>query len=354
MRAGRFQRSGKAHLALAVAATIASVASIALPVRAAEPPAVDPEMQRITEAVDRRAVLDRAVRELIELSQGPNPALRSNAIEAMQQLPERALPTTQRGLEDPNPAVRFAAVVSAGQLEFKSLVPAIRPLVRDPNRSVRAAAIYALHRLGEEIDLTPLAGMLRSQDPGLRSNVALLMGLMGDASAIPMLKQAAAAPMPKVSGARAAIVRCQIAEAVVRLGDNSELNTLRASAYSTYGEVRVISINAMGAVGDERMIPALKAFLREADDPREGRAREPVEVRLAAAAALARMDEHAGLSTALRFSRDANPVVRAQAAWGLGWFEGEDRAFARLRALLDDEAPMVRVAAAASVVRQAD
>jgi HEAT repeat protein len=246
--------------------------------------------------------------------------------------------------------VRFAAVVSAGQLGFKSLVPAIRPLLRDPNRSVRAAAIYALHRLGEEIDLTPLAGMLRAQDPGLRSNVALLMGLMGDASAIPMLKQAAAAPMPKVRGARAAIVRCQIAEAVVRLGDNSELNTLRASAYSTYGEVRVISINAMGAVGDERMIPALKAFLREA----EGQPSEPVEVRLAAAAALARMDEHAGLATTLRFSRDANPVVRAQAAWGLGWFEGEDRAFARLRALLDDEAPMVRVAAAASVVRQAD
>ncbi len=317
-------------------------------------------------ATSRAAVRDRAVRVIVTLSQDRNAVYRANAIEAMHPMPDRALPLAQRGLADENPAVRFAAVVTAGMLQFDSLRTAIRPLLRDADPSVRAAALYSLHGLGDEVNLTPLAGLLRSKDPAVRANVAMLLGLMGDKSAAPMLKQAAGAPMPRAGAARDAVVRCQFAEAIVKLGDDSELDTLRASAYNTFGEVRVIAINALGTVGDERMIPALQQFVHKRQAPAgtegaegaSGQAEaaepaEPVEVRLAAAAALARMGRFTGLRQVLALSEHPSPVVRSQAAWALGWF-ADEASFKRLAAMLDDETPIIRIAAAASVVRRVD
>jgi HEAT repeat protein len=311
----------------------------------AQPANEDDPIARLDAALERGNPRDRAVRVIVAMSTDRNPMLRSNAIEAMQPLPERALPLTQAGLDDGHPAVRYAAVVTAGMKDFRSLNDAIRPLLGDENPSVRSAARYALHRLGEEVDLTPLAGALRSADPGLRANTAQLLGLIGDASAVPMLKEAAAEPMPRVGAAQANVVRMQIAEAIVRLGDDSELSTLRAGAWNSVGEVRVVAINAMGAVGDRKMIPAFEQMLTDRFQP------EPPEIRLAAAGALARMGQYAGQAVAMKLSRDANPIVRSQAAWVLGWF-ADGPSLGRLGQMLDDETPVVRIAAAASIIRR--
>jgi HEAT repeat protein len=292
-----------------------------------------------------RRTRQRAVEVIVTLAEDRNPVFRANAIEAMQPMPDRALPLAQRGLADHSPVVRYAAVVTAGMLEFKSLAPAIRPLVDDPDPSVRAAALYALHTFGEPVDITPLAEYLVSADPPVRGNAAMLLGLIGEPSAAPMLKQAANAPMPRAAAAQAAVVRCQFAEAVVRLGDDSELDTLRASAYNTVGEVRVIAINALGAVADERMAPALARFLNDEPHP------ESVEVQIAAAGALARLGKPMGLRKALEHSRHASPIVRSQAAWALGWF-GDPASFARLAEMVDDQTPIIRVAASASILRR--
>jgi HEAT repeat protein len=296
-------------------------------------------------AMARATARDRALQIILAAATGDDADLRSNAIEAIQVMPDRALPLTQRGLTDPNAGVRFAAVVTAAKLNFKTLAPGIEPLKKDENMSVRAAAIYSLYRLGRQVDITPLADMLRSQDPKLRANVALIMGMMGDNSAIPMLKSAAGAPMPKAGDAEAAVVRCQVAEAVVKLGDDSELDTLRAGVFNSLGEVRVLSINALGEVKDRRMVPALARLLDTTT------ASEPIEVRLAAAASMGRMGDNHGLATLVSGTQDPNPVVRAQAGWGLGWFDDAD-SMDRLVQLLADGSPMVRVAAAASVLRR--
>jgi HEAT repeat protein len=264
----------------------------------------------------------------------------------MHPLPDRALPLAQRGLNDREAVVRYAAVVTAGMLEFKSLSSAIGPLMNDEDESVRGAALYAMHHFGQGVDITPLAGMLVAKSPSVRGNTAMLLGLIGDESAIPMLKQAANAPMPRASAEMAAVIRCQFAEAIVKLGDDSELDTLRGSAYNTIGEVRVVAINALGAVGDRQMIPALQRFLQTTQT------QEPVEVQLAAAAALARMGKGDGLATAMRLSEHENPVVRSQAAWVMGWF-ADEATFARLRLMIDDETPVIRIAAAASIIRRA-
>ncbi len=289
---------------------------------------------------------ERAIQVLIEASVGDNAALRANAIEAMQVAPQRCLPLTQKGLGDPNPGVRFAAVVTAAMLDFDSLVPLIRPLAEDENPSVRAAAIYALHDLGQTVDLTPLADLLVSEDPGTRANVAMLLGLIGDRSAVSMLKQASAAPMPRVGGGRIAVVRCQVAEAICKLGDNSELDTIRAGAFNkNFGEVRVISIKAIGEVRDEKMIPALERFLDDTYGP------EAPEVKLAAAESLAKMNKAAGTTLTLQLTYDIQDPIRAQAAWVLGWYN-DQATYNRAVQLLDDQNPLVRVTAASSVLRR--
>src|SRR5690606_5160331 len=132
---------------------------------------------------------DKALEQVLLSSRGENPFLRANAIEAIQPLPNRALPMAQLGLNDNHPAVRFSALVTIGKLRFANLLPTVRKLRDDPSPSVRAAALYAAARLGDNVDLSPLAAMLQSSNPGLRGNVAMILGLLGDSSAVPMMQE---------------------------------------------------------------------------------------------------------------------------------------------------------------------
>ncbi len=291
--------------------------------------------------------VQRAVAVLVDASVGDIASLRCNAVEAMEMLPHRALPVMQKALGDPNPAVRFAAVVTSAKLKMKELSPSIQPLIKDENPSVRAAAIAALFALGQKVDLTPLGDLLRAPDPGLRSNVAMLLGMLGDASAVPMLKSAAEVPMPRASAAQIAVTRIQIAEAIAKLGDDkspqrgAELDALRAGIYNSMGEVRILAVNAVGEVHDQGCEGSLARLLTEG----------PLELQLAAAASLRRLGNAKGLPIAIQYSAHDDPVIRAQAAWALGWFNG-NLSYNHLARLLNDPEPHVRVAAAASIVRR--
>lgn len=314
--------------------------------------------------LNRKQLRQRAIDELVSASLSPYPSLRANAIEGMQVMPDRARSMVLKGMQDPNAGVRFAAVVTSGILRFKSMTPALHPLLGDENASVRAAAIYALHRLGQKIDLTPLADMLRGPDPALRSNVALLLGLLGDRSAVGLLASTAGVPMPRISAARAAVVRLQVAEASALLGDNKALSVLRAGVHSPMGEIQVLAINALGAVGDERGAAVLQTILFQ-DRPGP---QYPVEVRLAAAGTLARIARKKKLAepklsgwlgrmeskareVALGQATHAQPAVRAQTAWVLGWFRDE-KSEKGLGRLIQDPDPTVRVTAAAAALRR--
>lgn len=171
--------------------------------------------------------------------------------------------------------------------------------------------------------------------------------------------------MPRKSAALVAVVRCQIAEAIVKLGDDSELNTVRASVHSSIGEVQVIAINTIGAIGDEKGVAVLQTLLV----PRaEGEPQQPAEVRLAAAASIARVArkgrfrergmgewllrvEQRARPIVLQFAVADHPAMRAQAAFAMGWFD-DDETMKRIVALMDDADPVVQVHAAAAAVRR--
>lgn len=302
---------------------------------AAQTPAGPPPTAKQVLAVVR----DRAIEQVLLSARSGDPFLRANAIEAMQPLPDRALPLAQLGLDDEHPVVRFAALVTIGKLNPPGMGDLVRGMLDDPSASVRGAAMFAGRKLGLDVPIDGLAPMLTSRDPGVRANAALLLGMMGDPSAIPMMQELAQVPMPRAGAAAQAVARIQMSEAVLKLGDNRALDAIRAGAYSSHDVVRVLSVTVMGKTGDRRMAPAIRQML---EDP-------PIELQLAAAEALARMGWDDGLPQMLEGARSEITAVRAQAAFGLGLVH-DPRAATALVAMLDDPAEQVRLSAAAAIL----
>lgn len=289
------------------------------------------------------ALRDEAIEVVLRSARSDSAALRTNALEAAQTLPQRARPLAQLGLEDDNPAVRFSALVTIGRLELDGLGATSRRMSQDPEEhpSVRAAALYAARRCGEDVDLTPMARLLASTDPGVRANAAMVLGMLGDASAITMIKELAHAPMPRASAVREALVRLQIAEALVRLGDESALDAIRAGAYSAHHEVRVLAVQTLGKLGDRRMEVGYAQIARKEN---------PIELRLAAAEALVRVGSSIEMDVMREGAAWDKPAVRAQAAFTLGQVEHPE-AVRLLRAMMQDDAnAQVRLAAATAIL----
>ena len=218
-----------------------------------------------------------AIRILQVAARDPDPFLRANAIEAMQNVPDRALPLAQIGLDDEHPVVRFTSLVTIGKMRLRELGPAAVRALDDPDPSVRAAAMYAARRCGQEVDISEMAQMLASPNPSVRSNVVMLLGLMGDRSALPMIDAQAKVPMPsrRVDKLRRTIVRVQVAEAQVLLGDADAISPLRAAVFSEFDEVRVLAVTMLGRLRDASAETALMAIIERKD--------EPIELKLAAA-----------------------------------------------------------------------
>lgn len=328
-----------------------------------------------TALVDLR---DPAIAQVQASARGDDPFLRANAIEAMQSVPGRALPLAQLGLEDEHPAVRFTALVTIGKMRLREMGPAAVRKLDDPDPSVRAAAMFAARRCGQaDVDISEMAKMLVSPDPSLRSNVVMLLGMMGDVSALPMIEAQAKVPMSsrRVNDLRQAIVRVQIAEAQILLGDDEAVSPLRAAVFSRYGEVRVLAVTMLGRLRDQSMEAALMGIVQ--------RDNQPIELRLAAAEALSHIGGRATIKQVLdqagfviQICGSNNPVLRAQGVITAGALESararvyrllmpsdppsiwrlfEDMRFVDAMArLLDDPHPQVRLSAASAVLRTLD
>ena len=322
----------------------------------------------------------RAARQVLASAGSNDPQTRTNAIEACEFLQiARATPQLQLALEDNLVPVRFAALVTIGRVEARSLVPSVKRVLKedDLDPHVRAAALFALHRCGKNVDLSHLARMLRSDDAGMRGNAAMLLGMMRNRSAVPMLKELGRARLPAtMSHVHGVIVRIQIAEARARLGDESAMSMIRSGLFSSYDEVRVLAAGMLGRIGDNKMEEAFFGILQ---DDREA----TIELKLAALDSLMRMERSLvvlneameSIYMAVDAANLDSPVIRAQAAQTLGTIEaarrrgrarlkasgqlppphvvkqfGRGEAAAALLGLLDDPVEAVRLAASASLL----
>lgn len=294
-----------------------------------------------------QAAQSRAVQQILVSARSQDPVLRANALEAAESLPNRIGPLVQQAMMDSEPLVRYAALLTIGKLKVSGVAANARQYLNDPNESVRAAAIFALARNfgtnvgnGFAVDISPLGGLLMSPNPTTRGNVAYIMGLMGDDSAIPMLKAVARRRLPSAPQAREVLIRVQIAEAIYRLGDTDVLDSIRAGMFSQFDEVRILSVQILGRIYDRQWEPALENAL----------AKDPIELKLAAAGTLGRFGNRKGLDIILDAAQSQSVMLRSQAAICLGMFRNEPRATQMLIGMLTDQTESVRLAAAAGLL----
>jgi HEAT repeat protein len=237
--------------------------------------------------------------------------------------------------------------MAIGRRKLEEFIPDLTRLsTQDSSGSVRVAALFALRRMN--VPLPPegdaLKAALTDRDPATRANAALVLGLLGDRSVVPLLQSRASEPDERV--------RLEITAALARLGDTNAQRVIIAQALSKYGEDEWM---AMDVCGDLPQTVSAKTLLLGLEDPP---ANAPADLKpltvirqLVAARSLARQGSTQGAEIARQHLWDPEPNVRALAALALGEILSPRGARQRLSPLFDDPSPAVRRAAAAATVK---
>jgi HEAT repeat protein len=282
--------------------------------------------------------LHRQAKEIIQAGLiDENPHVKTNAIEVVASTRQyEMMPTVEVLLDDDITPVRFAAALAVGDMKYAPAKDAVRRLMSDKNLNVKLAAAYALRQLGGQSYSQLFSDALENQDQTVRSNAALILGKIGDKSALPKLKTLLHDSQSTDQTMFVAV------EAMARLKDESVYPKLWAMLISTYADDRVSGIRAMGALGTA---PARNALITMLDD-------KVVEVRLAAAEQLGALGDTAGEPEVKDFFTGKNVTdtertnrAKALAALAIGRIKTPDL-IVFLPDLLNSNSVGVRLAAA--------
>ncbi|VAX40076.1 hypothetical protein MNBD_PLANCTO03-1598 [hydrothermal vent metagenome] len=301
--------------------------------------------------VERSRLREAAIGVLLELSQSEDPQVRANAIEGLLAAPARLEALLPAALADPNAGVRTVAAMAVGKVKMAEMLEAVRPLTKDDSPFVKAAAIYAMRACGDGIDPTPLGAMVTGDpSPRVRAHAAYLLGELGDKGTSSLLREAVQLDVPRANPAEMKVLSVQIAEALVKLGDDSQLHTLRAALYpATPDELdaTVLAAQILGSLRDRGSEGQLRN-LASMRDPTGSLM--PVEVRIAVAGALGGMGAQVSTAESEAALASGRETTRMQGAWALGQIGGP----ASLRALeeaLGDPSDRLRVTVGTALLR---
>lgn len=290
-----------------------------------------------------------AVELLQSATRSKVPVFRANACEALISSPPDLHAVVVPLLSDENRGVRFVAATSIGRASLGDLADHVQPLLLDESPSVRAAAMYTLTKLGRQIDLSPLAAMVRSDDPEIRSNAYMVLGEIGNKSAVGLIRDSLGKGMRQVNPARVRICELQASEALVRLGQADGIEPIRAALFAPgeQSEFTALAAQQAGRLKDD----GSRAILMRLIDA-SGVSARPTEVRIVCAAALAQIstvDAPQIIKIARVYIQDREPDVRGQAALAYAW-AGGPAAVPDLQRLLFDQDPSVQLAAAKAIL----
>jgi len=312
-------------------------------------PAEAPAMSQIEMSVLREEAAD----SLTRYATSDRAELRANAIRALGGMASRVERFAAAGLEDENEGVRFTSAMVVGYDRLERLTGSVRALLEDPSPSVRAAAIFALVRCGERVDRSPLAmTLLEDPSPRHRANAAFILGELGDPSALPLLREAVREPMRTANEARVRLLHLQIAEAMIKLGDESQVESVRAALYPARPEELEQTALAVQIMGEVEDLGAVDQLIYLASYREQGQMM-PAEIRLAAAGSLAKMGDPGGYPIAVEYATSDREAVRAQAAFVLGQTHRAEN-LGQLRKMMEDESELVRLSASAAVLEITD
>lgn len=222
-----------------------------------------------------------------------NAVVRVEAVEALAgRTSDEGAPWVRSALLDDHAAVRFAACVAVGEARDAGAEAGVAKCLKDPNASVRVAALFARHRLGHTERSGDLAGyLLHDNDPLVRRNAALVLGLLGEQGAVKVLAKG----MKDADEG----VRDHSLEAMARLGNHEARQELTFMTGAGVGSDEVFAINALAATGDPAYVETFRYKLATATH---------LETRLAAARGLGLLHSDEGFKTAMRTLRGDQPT----------------------------------------------
>jgi HEAT repeat protein len=270
---------------------------------------------------------------LAESLHSDQPMIRGHAVECVRD----ALGTQGReeivmALDDPSWQVRFSAAMSAGQLKLVEAKPKLYALLHKPFIQVKIASIYALHRLGDKRYSHELEQTARSNDPNVRSNTVIVLGMLDEPSAIKILRVMRADRSPSVR-----VLAC---ESLWRLGNEDGLPDLVAATVSLHPDEQMSAFMGLAAPRDPRIIEHIRGGLTS-DYP---------EVALVAARAMGILGSDEGYGVAMLGVKSSDTRQKVLAALA---FAAIGRADAQpyLAPLLKDENADVRLNAASALLQ---
>ena len=250
--------------------------------------------------------------------------------------------------------VTFAGLMALGTLRNAEFIEQIRNRAEDPDPHVKIAALFALHRLGDQRRTGEVGDyLLHHSDARVRANAAIAIGRLGEPKSVKLLRRALQQEdkiAPKI----------QILEALAIYGDEHGIERLIAFAYDPRPDLVAL---ALMCLADAECPAAEKLFrlrLASSDYP---------ETKLAAALGLGKLGSDDGLDLAIAYlyfktpdkSRpDDPPEQQISRARGLAALAleaiGSPLAIGPLRDAFeaDGQSEYVRLAAARAAIRIID
>ncbi|MCI0342577.1 MAG: HEAT repeat domain-containing protein [Planctomycetales bacterium] len=243
-------------------------------------------------------------------------------------------------LRSPDPRAREAGILLWLALESRAGVPALLPLLDDPDGDVRDAAVLAVALAGDPRDVLPRLGRALQDgcDEANRTVIAAAARASGRSATAVLARWLRD---PAVAG------KASLAEALAARRDAAAAPALAAAAESGGPAVRAAAARGLGVLGirDEAVLRALRARLRDSHPSVRAAAAEglgslgggaatldrlrnalhdgEVQVRIAAARALAALGEKAAVPVLLGALKDPDLAVRAGVEMALGHLTGQ-------------------------------
>jgi HEAT repeat protein len=279
------------------------------------------------------ALAAQARAELDAAEKSADDVLRAHALEELKQLnlPD-AGPIIVAELEDNSRLVRKAAALAAGELQYRPAYARLNELIDAAKGSERIAIIFALHRLGDTSHTHELEKTAVDSDPSLRGDTALVLGMLGEKSAIPMLVNL----LKDMDRA----VRLQAADALWRMGDPRGLEALVEATVSSNPDDRMIALLALAEPKDTQVLGHVEGLLTD----------DYLEVSLVAARAAGMLGSDDGYGVVLLGAKSSDRIQRVLAGMAIGAI-GRSDSQSVLRKLLGDSDADVRLVAAGSILQ---
>ena len=279
------------------------------------------------------ALQDRARQELDTDLKSSDEIYRAHALEVVKNAKLRdAGPILLVALNDQSPLVRKAAALAAGELRETSVEDRLEPMIDSAHTPERMAIIFALHRMGDTRFSHEFEKTAFDPDPHIRGDTALMLGMLGEKSATPIL-------LKMMNEDHDPSVRLEAAGALWQLGQESGLEELVGGTISAYPDDQMVSLLAIAAPHDTRSLGHVDSQLI-ADYP---------EVALVAARAAGMLGSDQGYGVALIGAKSVDPRQRLLAALAFGDI-GRTDSQPVLANLLSDTETDVRLAAAGALL----